>query len=132
MNRHKKNAEKISLSRSQPDLSCSGVNKINSDIDFRRGVSAPRPRTKGREDIESSGELWPSAEMVEILIKENSALKLEVETCYQRISRTQKVIIIYKKNVECKSDCCDAMKVRFTPNHMKFSSSTALIKCNFS
>lgn len=93
VNRHKKNAEKLSLSRSQPDLSCSGVNKINSDIDFRRGVSAPRPRTKGREDTESSGELWPSAEMVEILIKENSALKLEVETCYQRIAKTQKVIL---------------------------------------
>lgn len=73
----KKN-EKFALSRSQPDLSsCDGAN-------------SPRPRTKGREDVESS-ELWPSAEMVEILIKENSALKAEVENCYQRISKTQKV-----------------------------------------
>lgn len=80
------------MSRSQPDLSCSDVGKIGGDLDsFRKGKSAPRPRTKGREDVESSGELWPSAEMVEILIKENSALKLEVETCYQRIAKTQKV-----------------------------------------
>lgn len=93
VNRHKKNTEKLNLSRSQPDLSCTGVNKMDDDLDYRRGVSAPRPRTKGREDVESSGELWPSAEMVEILIKENSALKLEVETCYQRIAKTQKVFI---------------------------------------
>lgn len=72
-------ARKLALSRSQPDLSCCDNSKN------------PRPKTRGREDIDNS-ELWPSAEMVEILIKENSALKLEVENCYQRIAKTQKVI----------------------------------------
>lgn len=75
---HKKN-DKFVLSRSQPDLSCSDVRS-----------ASPRPKTKGREEVDSS-ELWPSAEMIEILIKENSALKLEVETCYQKIAKTQKV-----------------------------------------
>lgn len=92
---NKLNAEKLNLSKSQPDLSTLGISK--SDLSgFRRGVSAPRPLTKGREENESKGEeIWPSAEMVEILIKENSALKHELENCYQRVERTQKVRIIY-------------------------------------
>lgn len=87
--------EKMTLSKSQPDLSKVGVPKPASDFDgFRRGVSAPRPPTKGREESETGGgELWPSAEMVEILIKENSALKIELENCYKRVAKTQKVKI---------------------------------------
>nr|XP_023014479.1 uncharacterized protein LOC111504207 [Leptinotarsa decemlineata] len=90
-NKNKINAEKLTLSKSQPDLS--NVDSIKCDASFfRRGVSAPRPPTRGREENESKGEeIWPSAEMVEILIKENSALKQELENCYQRVERTQKL-----------------------------------------
>lgn len=89
--RNKISAEKISLSKSQPDLSTFGLNK--SDFNgFRRGVSVPRPKTKGREEYDcATGEMWPSAEIVEILIKENSALKHEVEQCYQKVAKSQKV-----------------------------------------
>lgn len=91
---NKLNSDKLNLSKSQPDLSTVGTSKCDLS-GFRRGVSAPRPPTKGREENESKGEeIWPSAEMVEILIKENSALKHELENCYQRVERTQRVRII--------------------------------------
>lgn len=61
---------------------------------FRRGVSAPRPPTKGREENESKNEeSWSSGEMVEILIKENSALKHELENCYQRVEKSHRVYL---------------------------------------
>jgi hypothetical protein len=51
-----------------------------------------RPKTHGREDVESQGrEMWPPAEMVEILMQENSSLKAELEACYQKVSKSQKV-----------------------------------------
>jgi hypothetical protein len=51
-----------------------------------------RPKTHGREDVESQGrEMWPPAEMVDILMQENSSLKAELETCYQKVSKSQKV-----------------------------------------
>jgi len=51
-----------------------------------------RPKTHGREDVESQGrEIWPPAEMVEILMQENSSLKAELEACYQKVSKSQKV-----------------------------------------
>ncbi|KAK9884581.1 hypothetical protein WA026_007423 [Henosepilachna vigintioctopunctata] len=91
INKTNKLNEKAALSKSQPDLSV--INENSCDISgFRRGVSAPRPPTKGREDNEASGEqLCPSAEMVDLLSKENSALKLELNKYWQRISRTEKL-----------------------------------------
>jgi hypothetical protein len=35
--------------------------------------------------------MWPPAEMVEILMQENSSLKAELETGYQKVSKSQKV-----------------------------------------
>ncbi|XP_050497791.1 227 kDa spindle- and centromere-associated protein-like isoform X2 [Diabrotica virgifera virgifera] len=107
-NRNKINVEKLTLSKSQPDLSTVGV--INDDNLFRRGVSAPRPPTKGREENESKGEeIWPSAEMVEILIKENSALKQELENLYQRVERTQRleheILKVHKGHEELVQSC---------------------------
>ncbi|CAG9825130.1 unnamed protein product [Phaedon cochleariae] len=91
-NRNKAIVEKQPLSKSQPDLSSSGALKGDAGF-FRRGVSAPRPPTRGREENEAKGEeeVWPSSEMVEILIKENSALKQELENCYLRVERTQRM-----------------------------------------
>ncbi|XP_049821497.1 angiomotin-like protein 1 isoform X2 [Aethina tumida] len=91
-NKNKINAEKLSLSKSQPDLSSIGMRKHSDFAGFRRGVSAPRPPTKGREESDSkSEEVWSSADMVEILIQENSALKNELEKCYQTVEKTQKL-----------------------------------------
>lgn len=87
---------KVSLSKSQPDLSKIGVvGKMGGDLlSFRRGVSVPRPKTKGREEYDSKAEsMWPTNEMFETLMKENSALKIELESCYQRIGKTQKVLL---------------------------------------
>lgn len=84
------NQEKVSLSKSQPDLSSIGADEGLKG--FRRGVSVPRPKTKGREDMENScEEMWPTSEMVEHLIKENSGLKSELEGCYQKVAKAQKV-----------------------------------------
>ncbi|KAJ4433457.1 hypothetical protein ANN_15760, partial [Periplaneta americana] len=93
MTRNNKAAEKLSLSRSQPDLSRLGTGKTVGDMTGCRGIAtSPRPKTHGREDVESEGrEIWPPAEMVEILMHENSSLKAELETCYQKVSKSQKL-----------------------------------------
>nr|CAD7606638.1 unnamed protein product [Timema genevievae] len=80
--------EKLNLSRSQPDLSRIGAGKQDLGA-----VTSPRPKTNGREDKESRSakEVWPPAEMVEILIQENSSLKQELETCYQKVAKSQKL-----------------------------------------
>lgn len=100
--------EKATLSKSQPDLSA-----INENCDiagFRRGTSAPRPPTKGREDHEATGEqICPSAEMVDLLSKENSALKLELNKYWQRIAKTEKleqeVLKIHRAQEELVQSC---------------------------
>lgn len=51
-----------------------------------------RPNTKGREELETAaGEIWPTAEMVQMLIQENSALKLELERCYKKVAKSQQL-----------------------------------------
>ncbi|XP_066248745.1 angiomotin-like 2a isoform X1 [Euwallacea similis] len=108
--------DKLSLSKSQPDLTSVGVAKSDFTEDaaviagFRRGVSAPRPPTKGREENESKNEeVWPSGEMVEILIKENSALKHELENCYRRVEKThkleQEILKVYKAHEDLVQSC---------------------------
>ncbi|XP_012271210.1 uncharacterized protein LOC105694791 [Orussus abietinus] len=82
-------AEKLTLSRSQPDLS--RIGKVDIDGYDPRATS-PRPQTKGREEIETTtGEIWPPSEMVQIVIQENSALKLELERCYNKVAKSQKL-----------------------------------------
>lgn len=77
------------LSRSQPDLSRAGARRANA---MSGSATSPRPKTNGREDLDpAQHDIWPPAEMVEILIQENSALKLELETCYQKVAKSQKV-----------------------------------------
>ncbi|XP_017892912.1 angiomotin-like protein 1 [Ceratina calcarata] len=81
--------EKLTLSRSQPDLSRIGKPDIDN---YNLRTTSPRPQTKGREEIESAtGEIWPSAEMIQIVIQENSALKLELEQCYSKVAKSQKL-----------------------------------------
>lgn len=84
--RGKMNPEKVNLSKSHPDLSTLGNVDFNG---FKRGTSAPRPKTKGREEFDCASE-----EMVDILIKENSALKVEIEQCYQKVAKAQKVGVV--------------------------------------
>ncbi|KAG5321678.1 AMOT protein, partial [Acromyrmex heyeri] len=80
--------EKLTVSRSQPDLS-----RIKTDIDnYKLRTISPRPQTKGREELErETGEVWPSSEMIQIVIQENSVLKLELERCYNKVAKTQKL-----------------------------------------
>lgn len=80
--------EKLTVSRSQPDLS-----RIKKDIDnYNLRTMSPRPQTKGREELErEAGDVWPSAEMIQIVIQENSALKLELDHCYNKVAKTQKM-----------------------------------------
>lgn len=35
--------------------------------------------------------MWPSSEMIQIIIQENSALKLELDHCYNKVAKTQKL-----------------------------------------
>lgn len=90
---NKSNVEKMKLSKSQPDLSKVGLTKIGGDlVSFRRGVSVPRPKTKGREENDNkSMEFSQSTEIIEMLTKENNNLKQELENFYQKIAKTQKV-----------------------------------------
>lgn len=89
--RTKANMEKANLSKSQPDLSKIGI--LGGDIITLKNVSSsPRPKTKGRAVVDSKSEnAWSSNELIETLIKENSALKLELDHMYQKVSKAQKV-----------------------------------------
>lgn len=88
--RGKLNLEKVNLSKSQPDLSTVGLIKNGINFNgFKRGTSAPRPKTKGREEFDCTSE-----EMVDILMKENGALKMEIDQCYQKVAKAQKVRFI--------------------------------------
>ncbi|KAG6801578.1 angiomotin-like protein 1 isoform X2 [Apis mellifera caucasica] len=81
--------EKLTLSRSQPDLSRIGKPDIDN---YNLRATSPRPQTKGREETESAtGEIWPPSEMIQIVIQENSALKLELERCYNKVAKSQKL-----------------------------------------
>lgn len=88
--------EKYSLSKSQPDLSKVGLGKIGGDLaSFKKIASTPRPKTKGREEFEVAKDEaesnWISADMVDMLMQENTTLKVELNNCYQRVAKTQKV-----------------------------------------
>ncbi|XP_076243237.1 uncharacterized protein LOC143184700 [Calliopsis andreniformis] len=81
--------EKLTLSRSQPDLSRIGKPDIDN---YNLRATSPRPQTKGREETETAtGEIWPPSEMIQIVIQENSALKLELERCYNKVAKSQKL-----------------------------------------
>ncbi|KAK1125883.1 hypothetical protein K0M31_005419 [Melipona bicolor] len=81
--------EKLTLSRSQPDLSRIGKPDMDN---YNLRTTSPRPQTKGREETESAtGEIWPPSEMIQIVIQENSALKLELERCYNKVAKSQKL-----------------------------------------
>ncbi|XP_012225084.1 serine-rich adhesin for platelets-like [Linepithema humile] len=81
-------SEKLTISRSQPDLS--RINKADID-NYNLRTTSPRPQTKGREEVErKTGEIWPSSDVVQI-IHENSALKLELERCYNKVAKSQKL-----------------------------------------
>lgn len=103
-NKEKIVAEKYSLSKSQPDLSKIGLGKIGGDLaSFKKIASTPRPKTKGREEYEVAKdevENWVSSDMVDMLMQENTTLKLELNNCYQRVAKTQKVSHLYRLELE--------------------------------
>lgn len=87
--------EKFNLSKSQPDLSKVGVSKMGGDlVAFRKGATVLRSRIDGREEQSVSkgeSESWSSSDMIDVLMKENTALKNELDTFYQKVAKTQKV-----------------------------------------
>ena len=87
--------EKFNLSKSQPDLSKVGISKMGGDlVAFRKGANALRSRIDGREEQSVSkgeSESWSSSDMIDVLMKENTALKNELDTFYQKVAKTQKV-----------------------------------------
>lgn len=81
--------EKFTLSLSQPDLSRIGTFDIES---CNSPAISPRPQTKGCEEIETTvSEIWPASEMFQFAIQENSDLKLELERCYNKVAKSQKL-----------------------------------------
>jgi hypothetical protein len=76
---------KLSLSRSQPDL---------SQLDGGRGPQN-RTRSKGKEATSRAELVWPASDMIQLLIKENSSLKSELETCYRKVAKSQTVSIFF-------------------------------------
>ncbi|KAK0164179.1 hypothetical protein PV328_002837 [Microctonus aethiopoides] len=99
--------EKLTLSRSQPDLS--RIGKFDMDS-YDSPIASPRPQTKGREEIETAaGEIWPPSEMVQILIQENSSLKLELERCYNKVAKSQKleqeILKVHRAHEELAASC---------------------------
>ncbi|KAI4460309.1 angiomotin [Holotrichia oblita] len=112
-NKEKFVAEKYSLSKSQPDLSKIGLGKIGGDLaSFKKIASTPRPKTKGREEYEVAKdevENWVSSDMVDMLMQENTALKLELNNCYQRVAKTQKleqeVLKVHRAHEELVQTC---------------------------
>nr|XP_022908616.1 uncharacterized protein LOC111419962 isoform X1 [Onthophagus taurus]XP_022908617.1 uncharacterized protein LOC111419962 isoform X2 [Onthophagus taurus]XP_022908618.1 uncharacterized protein LOC111419962 isoform X2 [Onthophagus taurus]XP_022908619.1 uncharacterized protein LOC111419962 isoform X3 [Onthophagus taurus]XP_022908620.1 uncharacterized protein LOC111419962 isoform X4 [Onthophagus taurus] len=91
----KEKTDKFNLSKSQPDLSKIGLGKIGGDLAaFKKTVTAPRPKTRGREEYDAGkdeNEMWQLSETIELLMQENNALKQELNSCYQRVAKTQKV-----------------------------------------
>jgi len=56
---------------------------------FVFSLDGDRPATRGLEG--GSEERSPPVEMVDMLIHENSFLKLELEACYQKVAKSIKV-----------------------------------------
>lgn len=87
-------------------------NKVNlcSDKVLDVFFYPPRPQTKGREEVETTvGEIWPPSEMVQIVIQENSALKLELERCYNKVAKSQKLELeiskVHRAHEELAASC---------------------------
>uniref|UniRef100_A0A6M2DGK4 Putative angiomotin-like protein 1 n=1 Tax=Xenopsylla cheopis TaxID=163159 RepID=A0A6M2DGK4_XENCH len=89
--------EKASLSRSQPELS-----KLDDKTDFENNMES-RPKTKGCE-VESC-----DLETIEELLNENSQLKAELTSCYQKVAKSQKleqeVLNIHQAHEELVQSC---------------------------
>lgn len=56
-------------------------------------ICVDSPQTKGREETGRGerGEFWPQSEMIQIIIEENSSLKLELERCCKKVFKSQKL-----------------------------------------
>ncbi|XP_065156727.1 angiomotin-like protein 1 isoform X2 [Atheta coriaria] len=96
----KKNVRSVPLSKSQPDL-----RKLDKIDRMQRDNSVPRPKTNGREESIEKENMWT----LEFLIKENHELKMELEKCYMRVSKSQKleeeVLKIHRSHEELVQSC---------------------------
>jgi len=79
---------KLSLSRSQPDLTQLEAAKA---VQERSNASMHRQANKAKPSSIKTELVWPASEMIQLLVKENSSLKTELEICYRKVAKSQKV-----------------------------------------
>ena len=82
---------KFSLSRSQPDLTQLVAAKAAQDRS--QAASMYRQTTKVKPSANKAELVWPASEMIQLLVKENSMLKQELEICFRKVAKSQKVRI---------------------------------------
>lgn len=80
---------KFSLSRSQPDLTQLVAAKAAQDRS--QAASMYRQTTKAKPSANKAELVWPASEMIQLLVKENSMLKAELEICFRKVAKSQKV-----------------------------------------
>lgn len=80
---------KLSVSRSQPDLSDAGLRLWDEKLKDK--FPSPRPKTRGRASFDGDHEARTcrSGSALERLTKENLALNAELEAYYRKVSRLQ-------------------------------------------
>lgn len=72
-------AKRLALSKSQPDLSkLATLNERSENVPFRHTLGNTRKEQR-------------CAQMVDMLMQENNHLKLELEACYQKVAKSQKL-----------------------------------------
>ncbi|XP_039275807.1 uncharacterized protein LOC111046287 [Nilaparvata lugens] len=76
---------RLALSKSQPDLSRIG-NVASASIAVGRPESTPLRHTLGNSRKEQR-----CVQMVDLLLQQNNSLKLELEACYQKVAKSQKL-----------------------------------------
>ncbi|XP_059471992.1 angiomotin-like isoform X2 [Neocloeon triangulifer] len=79
---------KLALSRSQPDLTQIEVAKV---VQERTSNSMHRQNVKNKSGTLKTEVDWPASEMIQLLVKENSSLKTELEMCYKKVAKSQKL-----------------------------------------
>ncbi|XP_035214194.1 angiomotin-like isoform X2 [Stegodyphus dumicola] len=91
MNAKSKSADRLSVSRSHPDLS---HGKLYQSEDNSANIShgIQRPETHGRAAVGVDSELatLQANQMIELLSAENTALKTELDLYYKKVSKLQK------------------------------------------
>ncbi|XP_022248541.1 uncharacterized protein LOC106465007 [Limulus polyphemus] len=87
-----KPGDRISISRSHPDLTHIGGSSKIENLGVKMVLTNERPKTRGRATVEVDSEHFPSqaAQLIDLLSHENDALKSELGMYYKKVSKLQK------------------------------------------